>query len=204
MLPAWLASTALTAAVVAIALPPGRGRRPRGTPPPLRLGVGAGATAAAALAVVLLRQPALPVAAIGAAACALRRLRPRLDLRLPLGLFLLAVALGALARGWDAPAHVLAASGRWSTAAIAAGASVAVNNLPAAVLLSARTPPHPAALLLGLDLGPNLAVTGSLSAFLWLRAARGVEARPSLRTYSLLGLLLVPPTLAASLALTAS
>jgi arsenical pump membrane protein len=77
---------------------------------------------------------------------------------------------------------------------------VLVNNLPAAVLLSTQPPAHPEALLLGLDLGPNLAVTGSLSAVLWLQAARTVGAHASITTYSRLGLLLVPTTLAATLA----
>ena len=98
------------------------------------------------------------------------------------------------------PRTLLAASGRWPTAAIAAASSVVVNNLPAAVLLSAHAPSHPRALLLGLDLGPNLAVTGSLSAVLWLQAARTVGADASIATYSRLGLLLVPLTLAGALA----
>ena len=68
------------------------------------------------------------------------------------------------------------------------------------MLLAARVPAHPQALLIGLNLGPNLAVTGSLSAFLWLRVARNHGARPSARTYSLLGLVLVPVSIAASLA----
>src|SRR5579885_2913283 len=165
-------------------------------------GAGAAATVAAAIAVVLLPQPALPVAAIGIGACVVRRLRPRLDLRVPALLFVVAVGLGVLARSWHGPAHLLAGSGRWTTAAVAAAGSVALNNLPAAVLFSAVTPPHPFALLLGLDLGPNLAVTGSLSAFLWLQAARGVAARPSIARYSLLGLVRVPLTLAASFAVT--
>jgi arsenical pump membrane protein len=73
------------------------------------------------------------------------------------------------------------------------------GTLPAALLLSAQRPPHPRALLLGLNLGPNLAVTGSLSAFLWLQAARNVNAI-SIRTYFNLGPLLVPLTLAGALA----
>ncbi|HEX4324574.1 MAG TPA: hypothetical protein VHZ77_08080 [Gaiellaceae bacterium] len=60
--------------------------------------------------------------------------------------------------------------------------------------------PHPDALLLGLDLGPNLAVTGSLSALLWLQAARAVGARPSIATSTRLGVVLVPLTLAATVA----
>jgi arsenical pump membrane protein len=59
---------------------------------------------------------------------------------------------------------------------------------------------HPRALLIGLNLGPNLAITGSLSAVLWLRVARGLGARPSARTYSLLSIVLVPVSLAAALA----
>jgi arsenical pump membrane protein len=74
-----------------------------------------------------------------------------------------------------------------------------VNILPAAVLFSARPAAHPQALLLGLNLGPNLAVTGSLSAILWLQAARTVDAAPSVATYTRLGLVLVPLTLAATI-----
>jgi Na+/H+ antiporter NhaD/arsenite permease-like protein len=43
------------------------------------------------------------------------------------------------------------------------------------------------ALLVGLDVGPNLAVTGALSALLWLRVARNAGQRPSVKTYSLVG-----------------
>ena len=43
-------------------------------------------------------------------------------------------------------------------------------------------------------------MTGSLSALLWLRAARAVDARTSTATYTRLGLLLVPASLAATLA----
>src|SRR5206468_4758886 len=110
----------------------------------------------------------------GLAAIGLRRLRPRLDLRALTLLFALAVGLGTLARAWNGPSQLLESSGQWATAAIAAVGSLLVNNLPAAVLFSAQRPPHPRALLLGLDLGPNLAVTGSLSAFLWVQAARTV------------------------------
>src|SRR5205807_6675399 len=94
----------------------------------------------------------------------------------------------------------LASSGQSATAAIAALGSLVVNNLPAAVLFSAQRPPHARALLLGLDLGPNLAVTGSLSAFLWFQAARTVNAHASIATYTKLGSLLVPLTLTGTLA----
>jgi arsenical pump membrane protein len=130
----------------------------------------------------------------------LRRLRPRLDLRALTLLFALTVGLGTIARIWNGPAQLLTSSGRSATAAIAAAGSLLVNNLPAAVLFSAQAPAHPRALLLGLDLGPNLAVTGSLSAFLWLQAARTVNADASIATYTKLGVLLVPLTLAGALA----
>jgi arsenical pump membrane protein len=201
MLPAELAACAITAAFLALAYRLDHDE-PDGTePPPLRFGVGAAATLAAAVLVVVLSNAALPVLAVGLAAIALRRLRPRLDLRSLALLFALAVALGAVARLWSGPAALLASSGTWTTAAIGAAASVLVNNLPATVLLSAQAPAHPHALLLGLDLGPNLAVTGSLSAVLWLQAARTVGAQPSIATYSRLGAILVPVTLAATLGL---
>ena len=68
------------------------------------------------------------------------------------------------------------------------------------MLLSASPPAHSRALLIGLNLGPNLAVTGSLSAVLWLRVARSNDATPSARTYTLIGLVLVPLSIAAALA----
>jgi len=58
--------------------------------------------------------------------------------------------------------------------------------------LPGHPPRHPRALLIGLDLGPNLAVTGSLSAYLWLRASRQLGSRPSIAAYSRRGLLLAP------------
>jgi len=202
MLPAWLAACAITAAFVTLAF---RGekarRRVRGAPPPLRLGLGAAAILAAALLVVVLPNPAVPVLAVGVAVAALRRPRSRLDARVLPILFAVTVALGTCARLWNGPAELLGSSGAWTTAGIGAAASLVANNLPATVLLTAGPLPHPDSLLLGLDLGPNLAITGSLSAVLWLQAARAVEARPSVATYTRLGLVLVPLTLAATLAL---
>jgi arsenical pump membrane protein len=75
---------------------------------------------------------------------------------------------------------------------------VLVNNLPAASLLASRLPPRPYALLVGLDIGPNLFVTGSLAWILWLRAARGAGARPSVARAALLGALSVPLAMAAA------
>ncbi len=200
MLPAWLVACALTAAFLALAYHLEDGEQDKGAAPPLRFRLGIAATLAVALLVLVLPNPAVPVLAVGLVATALRRLQPRLDLRALTLLFALAVGLGTLARIWNGPTRLLASSGRWATGAIAACSSLLVNNLPAAVLFSAQQPPHPRALLLGLDLGPNLAVTGSLSAFLWLQAARTVNADTSIATYSKLGAILVPLTLAGTLA----
>ena len=199
MLRAWIASCLLTAAFVVVALRPQARPPEAGTTPRLHFGVGVVAVAAAAALVVALREPALPVLAGGLCATAVRRELPHVGAPTLAALFGLAVCLGALARAWHGPAALLAASGTWTTAATSAAASVLLNNLPAAVLFSAQPPAHPSALLVGLDLGPNLAVTGSLSAFLWLRAARALGADASVATYSRLGLLLVPLTIAGAL-----
>jgi arsenical pump membrane protein len=169
----------------------------------LRLGPGAAGVAASSALVLLLSSPALPVLAVGVAVVLLARI-PRarilavIGARTLGGLFALSVALGALGRQWDGPASVLGSLDRWQTAGFGALSSLVVNNLPAAVLLTPHPPPHPRSLLIGLNLGPNLVVTGSLSALLWLRVARSLGARPSARRYSLLGLVIVPPSLVAA------
>jgi arsenical pump membrane protein len=198
MLPAWLAACTITALFVAIAFRLEHGAHVDGDCPPVQLGLGAVATVAAAALVVALPNAALPIFAVGLAAIALRRLRPQLNVRFLLFLFALAVAVGTIGRLWHYPANLLDSSGTWAATALGAGASVLMNNLPAAVLLSAGPATHPDALLLGLDLGPNLAVTGSLSAVLWLQAARSVGAHASIATYSRFGLVLVPLTLVAA------
>lgn len=176
----------------------------------LRLGIGLGATLGAAVLIVALREAALPVLAVGVLALAWRALRGEVRLRDSLSslgipalasLFGLAVALGTLARASSVAGSLLHGAGAAGTAAIAALASVLVNNLPAAVLLSAGHHVHLGALLLGLDIGPNLAVTGSLAVLLWWRAARASGAAPSVLAYSRQGLLLAPPALLAALAL---
>ena len=199
MLPAWLVACSLTAAFLALAFRLEDGEPDERETPPLRLGLGLAATVAAAVLVLVLRNPALPVLALGLSATSIRRLRPRLDLRILGLLFALAIALGTLARAWHGPGRLLASSDPAATAVIAALGSVLANNLPEAVLFSAQPPAHVRALLLGLDIGPNLAVTGSLSAYLWLQAARAIDADASVTTYSRLGLLLTPLTLAGAL-----
>jgi arsenical pump membrane protein len=133
------------------------------------------------------------------------RLRPRqvwqvLGVPVLAGLFSTAVALGTLGRAWSAPVHFLAQLSGWSTAAFAATATVVVNNLPAASFLAARAPASPFPLLIGLNLGPNLGVTGSLAWLLWLRSARAAGSRPSVARASALGLAAVPLSILAALA----
>jgi arsenical pump membrane protein len=115
-----------------------------------------------------------------------------LGLPVLVGLFGLAVALGALGRSWSGPATLMSHVDTWGTAAVAAVASVFVNNLPAASLLAAHHPPHPFPLLVGLNVGPNLFVTGSLAWVLWLRAARTAGTQPDLRRAVTLGLISAP------------
>jgi arsenical pump membrane protein len=206
----WVAAVAVTALVVAAAerrsLQTTVGRSATADMP--AVGLGAAAVTAAVVLVLSLRSPALPVAAVGIVAVTVRLIRRRehfdrvldvLGLPVLVGLFGMAVALGTLGRAWSGPTDLLAHLDGWATAAVAAGTSVLVNNLPAASLLASRTPRHPFALLVGLNLGPNLFVTGSLSWILWLRAARTAGARPSIARASRLGAMSVPLSMAAAL-----
>jgi len=173
------------------------------------LGVGVVAVAAVTVLVVGLHSPAIPVAVVGVAAVLIRSLRRDsttsarsgvriLGLPVLVGLFGLAVALGTLGRSWSGPATLLSHLNAWGTAFAAAVTSVLVNNLPAASLLAARQPPHPFELLVGLNIGPNMFVTGSLAWVLWLRAARSAGGRPDVARASLLGLASAPLAIAAA------
>ncbi len=207
MWPAAMVSVLTTIAVLLVAF-----RRSFGTPPGEaprrarpRLGVGAPAVVTATVLVLLLAAPALPVLLVGVAALlAARTKRARVlaavDVRVLALLFMLATTLGGVGRWWGGPDALFDSLGRWQTGALSALAAVGLNNLPAAVLLTPDPPLHGRALLLGLNIGPNLAVTGSLSALLWLRVARSLGARPSVIAYSRLGVVLAPLTLATSLA----
>ena len=180
--------------------------------PAVRLGAGAGAVAAVAVLVLVLRSPAVPVLGVGLAASAAVVLRHHVR---PAGvvaavgpasltgLFGVAVALGTVGRAWAGLHQLLDHLGRAPTAALAAGVAVAVNNLPAASLLSARTVAHPLALLVGLNVGPNLAVTGSLSWLLWARAVRHAGTKPPTRTAMGIGGVSAPLAIAAAVAVLA-
>jgi arsenical pump membrane protein len=179
-------------------------------PAPVWPGVGVGvvATALATALVLALRQPALTVLVVGLLATAVELARGRVTLGAAravvgpvslLGAFALTVALGTLARGWAGPAELIDGAGAIATAGLAALTTVVINNLPAAALYSAHSVGHPRQLLLGLNVGPNLAPTGALSALLWFRAAGAAGERPSLLEFSRRGIPLALAALAAAL-----
>ena len=172
-------------------------------------GLGLVAVAAATLLVLLLATPALWVFGVGVVVVGVRAARRTIQSRdvvqgigvpLLVGLFGVAVALGTLGRLWSGPSVMLAHLDTWATAGVAGVIAVAVNNLPAASLLAARSPAHPFALLIGLNLGPNLFVTGSLAWMLWLRAARAAGAQPSIARACRIAVIAVPLAMAAALA----
>lgn len=229
--PASLTAVGFTTVALAVALAIGIRHRPTGPSdatapsnpsdatapssparPAVRLGAGAGAVAAVAVLVLVLRSPAVPVLGVGLAASAAVVLRHHVR---PAGvvaavgpasltgLFGVAVALGTVGRAWAGLHQLLDHLGRAPTAALAAGVAVAVNNLPAASLLSARTVAHPLALLVGLNVGPNLAVTGSLSWLLWARAVRHAGTKPPTRTAMGIGGVSAPLAIAAAVAVLA-
>ena len=94
-------------------------------------------------------------------------------------------------------------------AALVAALANVINNLPAVLmLLPLAAPAGPGgilAVLLGVNIGPNLTYTGSLATLLWRRVLREHGSAPSLREFTRLGLLTVPAGLAiAALALWAA
>ncbi|WP_458682651.1 SLC13 family permease [Prescottella equi] len=93
--------------------------------------------------------------------------------------------------------------GMLATAAIAAVAANLLNNLPATLLLLAALGPGAPtglvlALLIGVNLGPNLTYVGSLATMLWRRVAAAGGCRPELGTFTKLGLATTPLTIVAA------
>ncbi|RII09371.1 Arsenical pump membrane protein [Streptomyces sp. YIM 130001] len=154
-------------------------------------------------------------AVLGVRALARRETTPRVLLRaadLPFLAFVLALGIvvravldhglgdviGALLPNGDTLPALLA------TAALAALLANLINNLPAVLaLLPLAAPAGPGvvlAVLLGVNIGPNLTYAGSLATLLWRRIAHrhGYEVR--LGEFTRLGLLTVPAALLASTA----
>jgi arsenical pump membrane protein len=100
------------------------------------------------------------------------------------GLFVLVEGLaqtgviGRLSEMLQAAAESSIATASWTSGAAAAIACNLMNNLPVgliagSVVAAAPLPPEvTGALMIGVDLGPNLSVTGSLATILWLIALR--------------------------------
>jgi arsenical pump membrane protein len=86
-----------------------------------------------------------------------------------------------------------------ATAAVAAVLANVCNNLPAVLVLLPLAAPSGAgavlAVLLGVNIGPNLTYTGSLATLLWRRILHTRGSAPDLGEFTRLGLLTVPPAL---------
>jgi arsenical pump membrane protein len=113
----------------------------------------------------------------------------------------IAVAVRWFARWSTLTTHLLHHANLVTTAASSTLGALVINNLPAASLFAAHGVRHPFALLLGLDLGPNCAVTGALSSLLWLRIARRHDIRPSIATFSAVGTVVAVISISIGLAL---
>jgi arsenical pump membrane protein len=89
----------------------------------------------------------------------------------------------------------------WIAGVVVAVASNLVNNLPMGLMAAttsqaAQVPAHvTAAILIGVDLGPNLSVTGSLATILWLIALRREGELVAAWQFLKLGLVVMPPAL---------
>jgi arsenical pump membrane protein len=81
-------------------------------------------------------------------------------------------------------------------AAVAAVLANVINNLPAVLVLLPLAAPAGAgavlAVLLGVNLGPNLTYAGSLATLLWRRVVRAHDSEVDLGEFTRLGLLVVP------------
>ncbi len=99
-----------------------------------------------------------------------------------------------------------AALAAWAVGAVLAIGCNLANNLPAGLVAGdvvklAHVPDHVrSAILIGIDLGPNLSVTGSLATILWLTALRREGQTVSAWTFLKLGALVMPPALLLALA----
>ena len=128
------------------------------------------------------------------------------------GLFVLVAGLGQtglLTTLATLAAHLTLNAGRVAAFAAGGGAAAAsnvMNNLPVALIAASIGAGHGlaslrASLLIGVDLGPNLSVTGSLATILWLIALRREQVHIDAAAFLKLGLLVLPPALLAALTL---
>jgi arsenical pump membrane protein len=96
--------------------------------------------------------------------------------------------------------------GAWSAGLLSAIATNIANNLPVGLLAGSVAnadqlpPPVVRAILIGVDLGPNLSVTGSLATILWLTALRRENIEVGAWQFLKIGLIAMPPALLGALA----
>ncbi len=94
-----------------------------------------------------------------------------------------------------------ATAATWGAGIVIAFACNLMNNLPAGLMAgnavqAAHGPEQvTSAVLIGVDLGPNLSVTGSLATILWLTALRREGQDVDAGTFLKLGFLVMPPAL---------
>ncbi|QXI49961.1 arsenic transporter [Pseudomonas anuradhapurensis] len=165
----------------------------------------------------------LPTFAAGVAITALIHLRQRRSpmpvlrhvawgvLPLVAGLFVLVEAVAQtglvvrLAQALATLAEAAPSQASWLAGVAVAIASNLMNNLPTGLMAGSmgslvQLPQQTtAALLIGVDLGPNLSITGSLATLLWLVAIRREGEHVSAWQFLRLGLLVMPPALVAAL-----
>jgi arsenical pump membrane protein len=156
------------------------------------------------VAVVLLRERGSPWPTIKGVSWAV--------LPLVAGLFVLVQALtatgviGALAGVMREAAQRGPATAAWASGGLIGLISNLMNNLPAGLIASSAVarahPPQKLvdALLIGVDLGPNLSVTGSLATILWLTALRREGESVGFWRFLKVGVLVTPPALGLALA----
>jgi arsenical pump membrane protein len=198
---------------------------PIGAMPPLTIGGKLAATGIAIAAVVLLGASALgrdlgvPTFVAGAAVTIIVLLIGRQSpmpilkdlswsvLPLVAGLFILVEGLNrtgvlhALASTLNDAATASPQVTSWIAGVAVAVASNLINNLPMGLIAAttsqtAHVPAHvTGALLIGVDLGPNLSVTGSLATILWLIALRREGEHVAAWQFLKLGLVIMPPAL---------
>jgi arsenical pump membrane protein len=187
--------------------------------------VGIGLTALVLLAASALdRQLGLPTFCAALATATLIHIGQRLNplpvlkgiswgvLPLVAGLFVLVEGM-ALTGVIDHLAHALKAladhsslQASWAAGLLVAVASNLLNNLPVGLIAGsvgqiAQLPTETiSALVIGVDLGPNLSITGSLATLLWLIAVRREGQNVTALGFMRLGILVMPPALIAALA----
>ncbi len=170
----------------------------------IRLGAPTAIAGAVITAIVLLRAKSAPWPVLKGISWGI--------LPLVAGLFVLVEALGKTGV-IDTIAALLHEGAQRSALPAAATAGVAiafvsnlVNNLPAGLIAgSAVQAAHvpdvvTRALLIGVDLGPNLSVTGSLATILWLAALRREGHSVGFFTFLKLGVVVMPPALVLAIA----